>query len=57
LPGELFNLAESKAEANNQYARYPEKVKELTGLLAKVVADGRSTPGPVQSNDVAIKWK
>jgi arylsulfatase A-like enzyme len=56
-PGELFNLKENRAEANNQYATHPEKVKELTELLARYVAEGRSTPGPAQANDVAINWK
>ena len=56
-PGELFNLAESRAESNNQYASQPEKVRELTALLAKYVTEGRSTPGPAQKNDVEIKWR
>lgn len=56
-PGELFNLAENRAEANNVYAAHPDKVKELTELLARYIAEGRSTPGPAQANDVEIKWR
>jgi arylsulfatase A len=56
-PGELFNLAENRRESNNLYAEHPEIVKDLTALLAKQISEGRSTPGPRQSNDVAVKWK
>jgi arylsulfatase A-like enzyme len=55
--GELFNLADNRAESRNLYAAHPEVVKELTDLLAKQIAEGRSTPGPVQANDVIVKWR
>jgi arylsulfatase A len=42
-PGEQINLTER-----------PDKVRELAHLLERLVADGRSTPGTVQSNDVAV---
>ncbi|HEV8060642.1 MAG TPA: arylsulfatase [Gemmataceae bacterium] len=56
-PGELFNLAENRKESDNLYAAHPEKVKELTAILADYLSNGRSTPGPAQANDVAIKWQ
>ncbi|MEO2089754.1 MAG: arylsulfatase [Gemmataceae bacterium] len=54
--GELFNLAKDPTQKANQYGNEPDKVKELTALMAKYVADGRSTPGPKQTNDVEITW-
>ncbi len=47
-PGEKVNVQD----------RHPEVVAELTRLLEKQVADGRSTPGPPQKNAVAVDvWK
>lgn len=54
--GELFNLAKDPTQKANQYGNEPDKVKELTALMEKYVADGRSTPGPKQTNDVVITW-
>lgn len=54
--GELFNLAKDLTQKANQYGNEPDKVKELTALMEKYVADGRSTPGPKQTNDVEITW-
>ena len=56
-PGELFNLAENRKESENLYAQHPEKMKELTAILAGYILNGRSTPGPVQANDVEVKWR
>ncbi len=53
-PGELYSLKEDLIEKNNLYAANPEKVKELRALLEKYVAEGRSTPGPAQKNDVPV---
>ncbi len=45
-------------EQNNLQAKQPEKVKELLALLKQQVADGRSTPGTPQENDVPLDiWK
>ena len=54
-PGELFNLRDDIAQKHNLFAEKPELVRELKVLLEKYQRDGRSTPGPVQQNDVAIK--
>jgi arylsulfatase A-like enzyme len=56
-PGELYNLTDDPAQARNLYATRPEVVRELTALLGRYVAEGRSTPGPRQANDVDVKWR
>jgi arylsulfatase A-like enzyme len=54
--GELYNLATDPAQKQNLYAAEPDKVIELAGLLERYVAEGRSTPGPRQTNDVDVVW-
>jgi len=45
-------------EQHNLQAEHPEVVERMTKLLEKFVADGRSTPGPRQANDVPVDiWK
>ena len=56
-PAQLYNLADDLGETNNLYAARPEKVKELTELMERLVEDGRSTPGPKQKNDKPFDWK
>ncbi|MDZ4687563.1 MAG: arylsulfatase [Planctomycetaceae bacterium] len=56
-PGELFNLRQDRAQRHNRYAEQPELVAELTVLLERYVSDGRSTPGPRQTNDVAVETR
>lgn len=56
-PAQLYHLGRDLAETNNLYAKKPEIVAELTGLMDKLVQDGRSTPGSAQQNDVPVKWK
>jgi len=57
-PGQLYDLSQDISEQTNAYNQHPEIVAQLTKLLEKYVADGRSTPGPKQQNDVPIKlWK
>lgn len=53
-PGELYHLKEDLIEKNNLYAEKPELVTEMRALLERYVADGRSTPGAAQSNDVPV---
>ena len=54
--GELYNLAADPTQKHNLYASESAKVKELTALMERYVAEGRSTPGPRQKNDVDITW-
>ena len=51
---QLYNLAEDIEEKTNLYDSDEEKAQSLTALLQKIVADGRSTPGPTQKNDAEI---
>lgn len=52
---QLYNLANDLGETNNLQAKYPESVAQLTELLEEQIADGRSTPGPQQTNDADIR--
>jgi arylsulfatase A-like enzyme len=49
---QLYDVSSDVAEASNVQAQNPEVVARLTRLLDKYAADGRSTPGPKQANDV-----
>ncbi|MCE9562834.1 MAG: arylsulfatase [Planctomycetes bacterium] len=51
----LYDLAADIGEKTDLAARHPEEVKRLTELMEKFVADGRSTPGEKQKNDVTIQ--
>jgi arylsulfatase A-like enzyme len=51
---QLYNLDDDLAETRNLAAEKPEKVAELKELMEKLVADGRSTPGAAQKNDVEV---
>lgn len=55
---QLFDLKADISERVNLVDQEPNKVAELTKLLEKFVADGRSTAGPPQKNAVAVDiWK
>jgi arylsulfatase A len=55
---QLYDMENDPGEKNNLQAANPEKVKEMLELLKKLVADGRSTPGPKLNNDVEVDiWK
>lgn len=52
---QLYRIADGDiAEEKNLHAQNPEVVVELTRLLEKLVADGRSTPGEIQRNTVPV---
>ena len=53
FPGELYNLYDDLIERHNAYGEKPDIVQRLKTLLEKYKADGRSTPGVHQHNDVA----
>jgi arylsulfatase A len=52
---ELFNLREDLSQRHNLYAEKPEIVGKLSSLLKKYIADGRSTDGTPQPNDVEVQ--
>jgi arylsulfatase A-like enzyme len=57
-PVQLYDYSEAVGEKKNLEEEHPEIVSRLTALLQKYVAEGRSTPGAKQTNDVQINlWK
>ncbi len=52
---QLYDMAADPGETKNLAAARPEVVTRLTKLLETFVADGRSTPGEKQKNDVDVK--
>jgi arylsulfatase A len=55
-PFRLFNLKDDSAEKDNVAATNLEIVQRLQTILKRYVKNGRSTPGPVQTNTPAKKW-
>jgi arylsulfatase A-like enzyme len=53
-PVQLYNLEEDLGETRNLAAARPEKVAEMKALLDQLIANGRSTPGTTQKNDVEV---
>ena len=51
---QLYQIKNDPAESRNVQAEHPEVVSRLKALLERYVSDGRSTPGPRQSNDTAV---
>lgn len=54
-PVQLYDLTADVGERRNLQAEHPEIVARLRQLLEKYVAEGRSTPGARQANDVPVK--
>jgi len=54
-PVQLYDLATDIAETNNVQAAHPEIVAQLTKLLEKYAADGRSTTGAPQTNTTPVE--
>ena len=53
-PVQLYNMEQGVGEQKNLQAEQPEVVERLTRLLEKYVAEGRSTAGAPQTNDVPV---
>ncbi len=51
----LYDLSADIGEKTDLAARHPDEVKRLTELMDKFVANGRSTPGEKQTNDVTVQ--
>lgn len=55
---QLYDMRNDPGETTNLHRQEPERVKAMVALLKKLVADGRSTPGAPQANDVPVDiWK
>ena len=52
---QLYDLTADPGETKNLAKEKPELVAKLTKLLEEYVANGRSTPGAKQGNDVEVK--
>jgi arylsulfatase A-like enzyme len=52
---QLYNLSDDPAETKNLADKETAVVNRLRTLLESYVTHGRSTPGPKQSNDVAVE--
>ncbi len=53
-PAQLYNLADDLGEKINLAEAHPERVQAMANLMEQLIADGRSTPGPTQPNDVKV---
>jgi arylsulfatase A-like enzyme len=56
-PMQLYNLKEDIGETRNLIHEDPEIVMEMKEALAKIILDGRSTPGEPQENEGMEGWK
>jgi hypothetical protein len=55
---QLYDMTADIGEKANTQSDHTEVVDRMTRLLEKYVADGRSTSGATQKNDVPIQlWK
>ena len=52
---QLFNLAEDLGEQHDLASSQPERVQAMLAVRERLIADGRSTPGIPQTNDVPVK--
>lgn len=59
-PAELYQLGEDPSETNNLAGKHPDVVERLTHSANKIICNGRTTPGPRQSNDTGhwtdLEW-
>lgn len=52
---QLYNLASDLGETRNLANEQPARVADMKAMLEKLISDGRSTPGVLQKNDVAVR--
>ncbi|MDB4767023.1 sulfatase-like hydrolase/transferase, partial [bacterium] len=59
--GQLYDLEKDPGEENNLFLESPEIVESLLAQLKEDVANGRTTAGPKQPNDISVDkiklWK
>jgi arylsulfatase A-like enzyme len=51
---QLYDLSKDIGETNNVESAHADIVARLTKMLKEQIADGRSTPGPKETNDVNV---
>jgi arylsulfatase A len=51
---QLYNLKSDPGETQNLLADHPDRVATMKAALETAIAQGRTTPGPQQSNDTEI---
>jgi arylsulfatase A-like enzyme len=56
-PIQLYDVNADPGETVNLAGNHADVVASLTDLLERYVNDGRSTPGPRQTNDTSNDWK
>jgi arylsulfatase A len=55
---QLYDMQDDPGERTNLHAEHPQRVKQMIRQLEQLIADGRSTPGTPQHNDVDVDmWK
>lgn len=54
---QLYNMNDDVGERTNVSKAHPEVVERLTRIMERFIADGRSTPGTPQKNDVKIVFR
>ncbi len=54
-PVQLYNLADDLGEKTNLAEAQPERVARMKTQFEDVIRNGRSTPGPTQKNDIAVR--
>jgi len=52
---QLYDLAADLGETTNLAAAQPDRVEAMLAAYQKIVAGGRSSPGPQQQNDVKVR--
>ena len=55
-PEQLYNMKTDRNETTNLVDQHPEIRQRLRKALEKLIADGRSTPGSKQENDVEVQF-
>jgi arylsulfatase A-like enzyme len=56
-PQQLYRLDEDPTEEHNLFGQHQQLEEQLTEQMARIVAAGRSTPGPSQQNDMPVDWR
>jgi len=52
---QLYDMLDEPSESTNIQSAHPDVVDKLTQLMEQYIENGRSTPGPKQTNDVVVQ--